>query len=1153
MLKNLLFSMFLSLFWLGVAKSQIVINEIFYNAPNIGPDTIEYIELYNNSTSAINLQGYHFSQGVNYVFPSMMIDAGEYVVVTNDSIDLMNILGVAARQWFTGGLNNSGEDIQLNDADSMLVDYVDYMDGGLWPSLADGDGYSMELCDPNVDNNTPGHWQASATNTGIVIESIPIYGSPGAANNVGCPGIITVNDNFFAPTDITIFVGETITWINNGNGFHNVNGTEATFPGNDPEFFYSGDPSNLDWSYSYTFNTPGTYDFQCDVHPITMTGTVTVLPAPSEDIVINEIMYNPPGTDALGEYLELYNRGSADVNLQGFSFSEGIDYVFPDISLAPGEFLVLAADSAAVQATYGISARQWTLGGLSNNGEDIVLLDNMGNIIDIVVYDNNAPWAAIADGEGPSLILCDPNSDNSDPANWRYSVESTGIVPAGSLDLIFASPGMANNCPTEAHIFFNGISGEVNEGAGLGLFSVRMAAITATDSADVTLVTLGISTATDGIDYSLLNTNLHFPPTTAGNVSEVNIEMGLIDDTDIEGDETVVLELDNAMGATIATTGQFTVTIKDNDGINYPTYPIGTVSTVDANGVADSLDVTCSLTGVVHGVNLRPSGLQFTIIDANNDGIGVFNLTGNLGYTVAEGDLVTVQGVIAQFNGLTQIEPVSVMMISQNNPLWNPSIVTALDETTESQMVRFNNMTIVDPTDWTNSGTGFNVDITDGTNTVTMRIDNDVDIYGTSPPTGNFDVIGIGGQFDSSEPHLSGYQFLPRYLPDIIPDPFLNAINDDITIDINQTVAIEVLNNDNLPQDVQSVTIITPPSFGNAVVNGDFSITYTPDLDFCGQDAFSYEVCDVVNDCDTAFVSVTVNCPSEYPLYEIGDVTTVDANGLPDSIDVTCELRGIVYGVNLRAGAGGLQFTIIDPDNFEDGISVFNSSGNYGYTVTEGDLVACQGSIGHFNGLGQIYLDSVFVVSTGNALEDPQPTTVLDESTESKLVKLFNVTIVDPTDWTGTGQGFNVDVTDGTSVWEVRIDNDVDLYSQPAPTGLLNITGIGSQFDSSEPHTDGYQLLPRYAPDIEEVISTSEVDLQQQVHVFPNPVKDVLYVGAEVLLDEIVMFDKLGRLVYAHSEISHNNAISVEGLAPGVYILRFRKNGHRWAEKFVKQ
>ena len=86
---------------------------------------------------------------------------------------------------------------------------------------------------------------------------------------------VTVSSNQFTPQNITINVGETVTWTNTG-GFHNVNGTQATFP-NNPESF--GNNTGTGWTYMHTFNIPGSYDYQCDPHfTLGMTGTVTVNP-----------------------------------------------------------------------------------------------------------------------------------------------------------------------------------------------------------------------------------------------------------------------------------------------------------------------------------------------------------------------------------------------------------------------------------------------------------------------------------------------------------------------------------------------------------------------------------------------------------------------------------------------------------------------------------------------------------------------------------------------------------------------------------------------------------------------------------------------------------------------------------------------------------
>ncbi len=162
---------------------------------------------------------------------------------------------------------------------------------------------------------------------------------------------------------------------------------------------------------------------------------------------------------------------------------------------------------------------------------------------------------------------------------------------------------------------------------------------------------------------------------------------------------------------------------------DYPVYSIATVTAENADGVADSLNITTELRGVVYIVNLRITGLQFTLIDFDNNGIGVFNSTKNYGYTVMQGDSILVRGKIEQFNGLTQINPDKIIRISQNNESIEPILVDSLGEFTESQLIQLSDFfRLVNPAQWTNTGTGFDVDITNGVDTFQVRIDADTDI-----------------------------------------------------------------------------------------------------------------------------------------------------------------------------------------------------------------------------------------------------------------------------------------------------------------------------------------------------------------------------------------------------------------------------------------
>ncbi|MNU78667.1 Plastocyanin precursor [compost metagenome] len=111
---------------------------------------------------------------------------------------------------------------------------------------------------------------------------------------------INAQASSWSPNDITIDLGDSVTWVNNNNGTHNVNGTTATFPANPQSFSMLTTGSN--WTFGKRFNVPGIYMYRCDVHSAMMTGKVTVVD-PSLGLTNNQasgIVFGPnPAVDVI--------------------------------------------------------------------------------------------------------------------------------------------------------------------------------------------------------------------------------------------------------------------------------------------------------------------------------------------------------------------------------------------------------------------------------------------------------------------------------------------------------------------------------------------------------------------------------------------------------------------------------------------------------------------------------------------------------------------------------------------------------------------------------------------------------------------------------------------------------------------------------------
>ena len=159
-------------------------------------------------------------------------------------------------------------------------------------------------------------------------------------------------------------------------------------------------------------------------------------------------MYNPPAptndeqaaghtdNDAF-EFVELTNRGSETIDLDGYRVDGGIRFTFGAFTLGPGESVLIVTDEDAFARRYGtadnlVVAGRYS-GHLSNGGEGITLLSPIDMVILDFAYSDD--WYPNTDGGGRSLEVVDPDADVEEwgsRSHWRESAHalgSPGIVP----------------------------------------------------------------------------------------------------------------------------------------------------------------------------------------------------------------------------------------------------------------------------------------------------------------------------------------------------------------------------------------------------------------------------------------------------------------------------------------------------------------------------------------------------------------------------------------------------------------------------------------------------------------------------------------------------------------------------------------------------
>lgn len=173
----------------------LIINEIHYNpSPSQGVDTDhEFIELYNAGGSTVDLSGYSLTKAVQFTFPQgTTIAANEYILIAKND-DTYSGRGFRVFEWTSGDLSNSGEAIQLKNAQGVVIDFVNYDDYFPWPADPDGNGPSLSLVSPSLNNSFYANWKTSdglggtpgRANTGILLNVSSIRTDLATPPNVG--------------------------------------------------------------------------------------------------------------------------------------------------------------------------------------------------------------------------------------------------------------------------------------------------------------------------------------------------------------------------------------------------------------------------------------------------------------------------------------------------------------------------------------------------------------------------------------------------------------------------------------------------------------------------------------------------------------------------------------------------------------------------------------------------------------------------------------------------------------------------------------------------------------------------------------------------------------------------------------------------------
>jgi beta-lactamase superfamily II metal-dependent hydrolase len=191
---------------------------------------------------------------------------------------------------------------------------------------------------------------------------------------------------------------------------------------------------------------------------------------------------------------------------------------------------------------------------------------------------------------------------------------------------------------------------------------------------------------------------------------------------------------------------------------------------------------------------------------------------------------------------------------------------------------------------------------------------------------------------------------------------------------------------------------------------------------------------------------------------------------IPDRLNQTLHVRGVVTSINFRAGATGIEYYVQDATG---GLDVFSTSNFPAFSI--GDYLDVTGTMTQFNGQDELNpgskLSNISVATDTPPTIAPRLVTLSQlgnngagEAVEGQLVRIDNVTITGGT-FPPLGGVANVTIADATGSATMRIVAATDIAGTPAPGGPFSVIGVVGQF-ATAPFNSGYQLLPRSLADI---------------------------------------------------------------------------------------
>jgi hypothetical protein len=432
--------------------NDVVINEIMADPdPAVLLPSAEFIELYNTTNVNVDITNWTISDGgTPALITSAVIPANSYIIICDDANQsLFTSYGIVATTVSFPSLNNTGDNLTLKNQNGLLIFSVSYSDSWYKDNTKKDGGWTIEQINPLSSCSGTKNWIASTDASG---------GTPGTQNSVysTIPDIIppdVVSAEVISNDSILITFSETLdSSLSAVNSYYQINngiGSSNSISILPPDFITAilvfNNPLQLN-NY-YTLIAQNFSDCSGNIRSIPDSVFIFIPDTISlKDIIINEVMYNPPSYGF--DYVEIYNNSDKILDLKDLKIANtdatGVIDNIKNISntsyiISPQSYAVVTEDTTWLSSNYinknsKVFIEINDLPSYNDDESSVVLLNQSMRVVDSLHYFDSWQFPLLESTDGVSLERISFNGVTQDSANWRSCATAAGNGTPGIIN-----------------------------------------------------------------------------------------------------------------------------------------------------------------------------------------------------------------------------------------------------------------------------------------------------------------------------------------------------------------------------------------------------------------------------------------------------------------------------------------------------------------------------------------------------------------------------------------------------------------------------------------------------------------------------------------------------------------------------------------------